>query len=51
MAARPNDFMQQPKRMCGASFIAIFKNSADQNGIFAICSLQLLLVHYKRKLL
>ncbi len=25
--------------------IAIFKNSAGQNGIFAICSLRLLLVH------
>jgi len=27
------------------SFIAIFKNSANQNGIFAICSLRMLLVH------
>ncbi len=27
------------------SFIAIFKNSADQNGIFAICSLRMLLGH------
>ena len=27
------------------SFIAIFKNSAGQNGIFAICSLRMLLVH------
>ena len=26
-------------------FIAIFKNSANQNGIFAICSLRMLLVH------
>ena len=26
-------------------FIAIFKNSAYQNGIFAICSLRMLLVH------
>ena len=26
-------------------FIAIFKNSADRNGIFAICSLRMLLVH------
>ena len=51
MAARPNDFIQQTEKMCGASFIAIFKNSADQNGIFAICSLRLLLVHSKRKLL
>ena len=33
------------------SFIAIFKNSAYQNGIFAICSLRMLLVHSKRKLL
>ena len=32
-------------------FIAIFKNSAYQNGIFAICSLRMLLVHEKRKLL
>ena len=31
--------------------IAIFKNSAYQNGIFAICSLRMLLVHQKRKLL
>jgi len=28
-----------------ALFIAIFKNSANQNGIFAICSLRMLLVH------
>ena len=27
------------------SFISIFKNSAGQNGIFAICSLRMLLVH------
>ena len=26
-------------------FIAIFKNSAYRNGIFAICSLRMLLVH------
>ena len=26
-------------------FIAIFKNSAYQNSIFAICSLRMLLVH------
>ncbi|EDP21600.1 hypothetical protein FAEPRAM212_01421 [Faecalibacterium prausnitzii M21/2] len=26
-------------------FIAIFKNSANQNGSFAICSLRMLLVH------
>ncbi len=26
-------------------FIAIFKNSAYQNGLFAICSLRMLLVH------
>ena len=32
------------------AFIAIFKNSACQNGIFAICSLRMLLGHYKRKL-
>ena len=51
MAARPNDFIQQTEKMCGASFIAIFKNSSDQNGIFAMCSLRLLLVHSKRKLL
>ena len=29
----------------GAAFIAIFKNSAYQNSIFAICSLRMLLVH------
>ena len=29
----------------GFVFIAIFKNSANQNGIFAICSLRMLLVH------
>ena len=34
----------------GRAFIAIFKNSACQNGIFAICSLRMLLGHYKRKL-
>ena len=27
------------------AFIAIFKNSANQNSIFAICSLRMLLVH------
>ena len=32
-------------------FIAIFKNSPYQNSIFAICSLRMLLVHEKRKLL
>lgn len=34
-------------KYCAAAsfFIAIFKNSANQNGIFAICSLRLLLVH------
>ena len=26
-------------------FIAIFKNSANQNSIFAICSLRMLFVH------
>ena len=31
--------------------IAIFRNSAYQNNIFAICSLRMLLVHQKRKLL
>lgn len=34
----------------GRAFIAIYKNSACQNGIFAICSLRMLLGHYKRKL-
>ena len=34
----------------GRAFIAIFKNSACQNGIFAICSLRMLPRHYKRKL-
>ena len=34
----------------GSVFIAIFKNSACQNGIFAICGLRMLLGHYKRKL-
>ena len=29
----------------GTAFIAIFKNSAYQNSIFAICSLRMLLVH------
>ena len=34
-------------KYCAAAsfFIAIFKNSAYQNGIFAICSLRMLLVH------
>ena len=34
-------------KYCAAAsfFIAIFKNSANQNGIFAICSLWMLLVH------
>ena len=34
-------------KYCAAAsfFIAIFKNSANQNGIFAICSLRMLLVH------
>ena len=27
------------------AIIAIFKNGANQNGIFAICSLRMLLVH------
>ena len=30
---------------CNDLSIAIFKNSANQNGIFAICSLRMLLVH------
>ena len=34
----------------GRVFIAIFKNSACQTNIFAICSLRMLLGHYKRKL-
>ena len=29
----------------GPFFIAIFKNSAYRNGIFAICSLRMLFVH------
>lgn len=34
-------------KYCAAAsfFIAIFKNSTNQNGIFAICSLRMLLVH------
>ena len=41
----------QKNRAYMANSIAIFKNSANQNGIFAICSLRMLLVHEKRKLL
>ena len=51
---RPDKFTLTCLDFCGnlfQQFIAIFKNSAYQNSIFAICSLRMLLVHLKRKLL
>lgn len=37
--------------MYGSLFIVFFKNSAYQNGIVAICSLRMGLVHSKLRLL
>ena len=45
---RPDKFTLTWLDFCGnlfQQFIAIFKNSAYQNSIFAICSLRMLLVH------
>ena len=45
---RPDKFTLTWLDFCGSlfqQFIAIFKNSAYQNSIFAICSLRMLLVH------
>ena len=40
--AGPLDRMMRCSKI-SAAFIAVFKNSADQNGIFTICSLRILL--------
>ena len=46
MIDSPSQKEAAAQMLCGSLlFIAIFKNSANQNGIFAICSLRMLLVH------